>query len=47
MTLAAGDFNNDGRDDLAIGSPGEDIGNLADAGAVSVIYGTGPGPPSP
>lgn len=38
--LAAGDFNNDGKDDLASGIPGEDIGSVVDAGAVSVIYGS-------
>ncbi len=38
-TLAAGDFNGDGRDDLAIGVPGEAVGNLSDAGAVNLMYG--------
>ncbi len=38
-SLAAGDFNNDGRDDLAIGVPGEDIGSKVDAGQVNVLYG--------
>jgi len=38
--LGAGDFNNDGKDDLASGIPGEDIGSVVDAGAVSVIYGS-------
>ena len=41
--LAAGDFNNDGADDLAIGVPGEDLGRGSsyklDAGMVNVIYG--------
>jgi hypothetical protein len=41
--LAAGDFNNDGFVDLAIGVPGEDIGTIADAGAVNVLYGSGTG----
>jgi hypothetical protein len=36
--LAAGDFNGDGRDDLAVGAPDEAIGSLAKAGAVNVIY---------
>ena len=31
--LAVGDFNRDGCDDLAIGAPGEDVGDLGDAGA--------------
>jgi hypothetical protein len=38
--LAAGDFNNDGFADLAIGVPGEDIGTVDDAGAVDVLYGS-------
>ncbi|MBO3746792.1 FG-GAP repeat protein [Streptosporangiaceae bacterium NEAU-GS5] len=45
-TLAAGDFNNDGEDDLAIASPGEDVtsNTVFDAGSVDVLYGTsGPG----
>jgi hypothetical protein len=41
--LAAGDFNNDGFVDLAIGVPGEDIGTIADAGAVNVVYGSAGG----
>lgn len=36
---ASGDFNNDGYPDLAIGSPGESIGDLINAGAVHVLYG--------
>lgn len=46
--LAAGDFNNDGRDDLAVGVPREDIffngSNQLDAGAVNVVYGSPSGP---
>jgi Spherulation-specific family 4/FG-GAP repeat len=38
-SLAAGDFNGDGKDDLAISAPFEDIGTTPDAGAVSVLYG--------
>lgn len=38
--LAAGDFNNDGIDDLAIGVYGERINGESTAGAVHVIYGT-------
>ena len=41
--LAAGDFDNDGRDDLAVGVPGEDIGTIRNAGAVNVIYGSARG----
>ncbi|WP_437939833.1 hypothetical protein [Sorangium sp. So ce341] len=38
--LAAGDFNRDGFDDLAIGAPGEDIGGDDDAGSVYILYGS-------
>ena len=38
-SLAAGDFNNDGKDDLAIGAPFEKIGSIVDAGAVTILYG--------
>jgi FG-GAP repeat len=38
--LAAGDFNGDGRDDLAIGVSGENLGAVADAGVVHVLRGT-------
>ncbi|TAH34960.1 MAG: hypothetical protein EYC70_14280 [Planctomycetota bacterium] len=41
---AAQDFNNDGYDDLVIGVPDEDIGSIADAGAVHVLYGSASGP---
>lgn len=41
--LIAGDFDGDGYDDLAIGSPYEGIGSNSDAGAVNVLYGTGSG----
>jgi hypothetical protein len=46
MSLATGDFDGDGRDDLAIGVPHEDFGTFApvifgrDKGAVNVIYGS-------
>jgi hypothetical protein len=47
-SLATGDFNNDGYDDLVVGVPNEDIGDafdgdpagIFDAGAVNVIYGS-------
>jgi hypothetical protein len=39
-SLAAGDFDADGPDDLAIGVPGEDLDNTEDAGWVHVLYGT-------
>jgi hypothetical protein len=38
--LATGDFNNDTISDLAIGILGEDIGNIRDAGAVNIVYGS-------
>jgi FG-GAP repeat len=37
---ARGDFNDDGRQDVAVGIPDENLGARADAGAVSVIYGS-------
>jgi hypothetical protein len=40
LSLATGDFNRDGRDDLAIGVPGEDVGTIINAGAVQVLYGS-------
>ncbi|HEX3764139.1 MAG TPA: M12 family metallopeptidase [Kofleriaceae bacterium] len=40
FALAAGDFDSDGRVDLAIGAPLEDLGTIVDAGSVVVLYGT-------
>ena len=42
-TLAAGDFDGDGYDDLAIGSPFEDRRGKTDAGVVQTLYGTASG----
>ncbi len=42
-SLSAGDFNRDGFDDLAIGLPLEDVGNVVDAGSVAVVYGSAGG----
>ena len=39
LALAAGDFNGDGVDDLAVGGPGESVGSVAAAGAVWEIFG--------
>jgi hypothetical protein len=38
--LAAADFDADGLHDLAIGSPGEDVGNIINAGDLHVLYGS-------
>ncbi len=45
FSLAAGDFDGDGRDDLAIGVPGEAIeaDNLAQVGVVQIVYGSATG----
>jgi hypothetical protein len=42
-SLAAGDFNNNGVTDLAVGAPGETVGSLGQAGAVSVLPGSASG----
>jgi hypothetical protein len=42
-TSARADFNGDGRSDLAVGVGQEDLGAVADAGAVNVIYGSAAG----
>jgi hypothetical protein len=39
-SLAAGDFDGDGFDDLAVGVRSEDLGAFLHAGAINVIYGT-------
>jgi hypothetical protein len=39
FALAAGDFDGDGHDDLAIGAPYESAGFLGDAGAQTILYG--------
>lgn len=41
--LAAGDFDDDGCDDLVIGAPQEDIGTENNAGMIQVIYGSADG----
>jgi len=38
--FAAGDFKNDGHDDLIVGIPFEDVGSIRNAGAVSLFNGT-------
>jgi len=42
-SLASGDFNHDGFDDLALGSIFEDVGAVVDAGMVQVLYGSDDG----
>ncbi len=42
-SLATGDFDHDGLDDLAIGTPTESIGTVPASGAVTVIFGHGAG----
>jgi hypothetical protein len=42
-SVAMGDFDGDGHADLAIGAPYEDLGRAADAGNVTVLYGTSSG----
>jgi hypothetical protein len=44
--LDAGLFNDDDVMDLAVGAPGETVGGRADAGAVSVFYGSAGGLPA-
>ena len=41
--LAAGDINEDNFADLGVGAPGENVGGVAAAGAVSALYGAGGG----
>ena len=41
--LAAGDFDNDGFADLAVGAPFEGVGAAGGAGAVSILYGSAGG----
>lgn len=40
MLSINGDFNGDGFDDLAVGTPNEAVGAIEDAGTVSIIYGS-------
>jgi hypothetical protein len=42
-SLRAGDFNNDGFADLAVGVPRENVGKHVDAGAANALYGSATG----
>ena len=40
FAVSAGDFDGDGRDDLAVGIPYETVGGVAQTGAVAVLHGS-------
>ncbi|MFG2125077.1 VCBS repeat-containing protein [Streptomyces sp. NPDC048710] len=40
---AYADFNGDGYDDLAVGSPGEDVGSDTDGGTIAILWGSASG----
>ena len=43
MSFAVGDFNGDGKKDLAVGCPNETVDGQIDAGAVYILYGANNG----
>lgn len=43
MAVSVGDTNGDGYADVAVGAPGEDVGSTADAGSVTVFFGSASG----
>ena len=43
VSIAAGDVDGDGFDDLVAGVQGEDVGEVLDAGAVAMLFGTAGG----
>jgi len=42
-SLSSGDFNGDGRDDLAISAKFEGVGTVPETGGVNVLYGSSNG----
>ncbi|MEV5381683.1 FG-GAP and VCBS repeat-containing protein [Streptomyces sp. NPDC052721] len=42
-SISTGDINGDGYADVAVGAPGEDLGKAAEAGAVTVLFGSASG----
>ena len=42
-SLSSGDYNGDGKDDLAIGVPAEDLETMSDTGKVHVLHGSADG----
>ncbi|MFJ8801495.1 FG-GAP-like repeat-containing protein [Streptomyces sp. NPDC102487] len=42
-SIGTGDVNGDGYADVAVGAPGEDVGTVGDAGAVTVLFGSASG----
>ncbi|MGI5376965.1 VCBS repeat-containing protein [Streptomyces sp. CA-251387] len=43
VDTAYADFNGDGYDDLAVGSPGEDVGSDVDGGGLAILWGSASG----
>ncbi|MET8580417.1 FG-GAP-like repeat-containing protein [Streptomyces collinus] len=41
--IGTGDINGDGYGDVAVGAPGEDLGKVGEAGAVTVLFGSASG----
>ncbi|MEU0004157.1 FG-GAP-like repeat-containing protein [Streptomyces sp. NPDC006314] len=42
-SISTGDINGDGYADVAVGTPGEDLGSAGEAGAVTVLFGSASG----
>lgn len=42
-SISTGDINGDGYADVAVGAPGEDLGNAAAAGSVTILFGSASG----